>query len=47
MRAIFTKSLVDKALFNTVVCGSNETYNILENIKLESTEILEIRFFFF
>ena len=39
MRAIFTEILA---------YGSNETHNHaqLVNIKLESTEILEIRFFF-
>ena len=47
MRAILTEGLVHKILFNTVVYGSNETHIImhnLENVKLESTEILEISF---
>ena len=42
MRAIFTENLIHKT--NTIVYGSNET---LENVKLESTEILEISFFLF
>ena len=33
MRAIFTESLVHKALFNTVVYGSNETHIIMHNLK--------------
>ena len=46
MRAIFT----EKSLFNTVVYGSNETHiglimHKFENVKFESTEILEINFF--
>ena len=48
MRAVFTKSLLHKTLFNTVVYGSNETHIImhnLKNVKLESNEILEINFF--
>ena len=50
MRAIFTESLVHENLFNTVVYGSNETHIImhkLENVKLESTEILDLSFFLF
>ena len=49
MAAIFTESLVHNTLFNTVVYGSKETCVImhnLKNIKLESTEILEIISFF-
>ena len=37
-RSIFTESLVHETLFNTVVCGSNETHIIkhnLKNVKLE------------
>ena len=55
MRAMFTKSLVHETSFNTVVYGNNEieihlvvcvhNHAYLENVKLESTEILEIRFF--
>ena len=48
MRAIFTEILVHKNLFNTVVYGSNETHIImhnLKNVKLESTEILDLTFF--
>ena len=43
------KSLVHKTLFNTVVCGSNESYIIMHNLKTQnwSTEILEIKFFFY
>ena len=33
MRAIFTASLVDETLFNTVVYGSNETHIIIHNLK--------------
>ena len=47
-RSIFTESLVHETLFNTVVYGINETHIIkhnLKNVKLESTEILEISFF--
>ena len=33
MRAIFTESLGHETLFNTVVCGSNETHIIVDNSK--------------
>ena len=48
-RAIFTESLVHETLFYTVVYGSIETHiimHILENVKFESNEMLEISFFF-
>ena len=42
MKVIFTENLVHKTLFNTEVYGSNENIHNHANVKLESTEILEI-----
>ena len=32
MRAIFTESIIDETLFNTVVYGSDETHIIMYNL---------------
>ena len=43
MRAIFTESLGHETLFNTVVCGSNETHIIMHNLKTENWNQLKFR----